>query len=872
MEKEQREIKKREKIVAISGTALVVLATGFLIFVIFSVQTLLSSLESIRNHPFKVINAGSALQTDVDNVRLSFEQLRNINTPEVVDEIRLQMDAYYSDTENQLSIMKDKYMGDPDDISRLAEMLEGMREEQNHFLDYAAAADRSREEIVAYNAENLAEINQSFDAQLESILDYSRNKFEFLYNQAQNTGLYTIITSCIIVASIIVVMLIYRWLVSWQTVRLQNQLQLFGLLSRTIDNVFMINDPEYPDRNFISENACRILGFQPETSAISPQMLFSYMSKEDQERITQLFNTRDESFWSTIFHYCHPNLSEEKSFQLQTYRIKSHTGDQFITVLTDETGMIKTQHRLEKAIIQAEQANQAKSEFLSRMSHEIRTPLNGIIGMVIIAQQNREDKIKVADCLRKISISSKHLLGLINDILDMSKIESGRMEINRAVFDFRVFMESLSNVICTQAQDKGIDFNVVFVGDIAESLSGDSLRLNQILMNLLSNALKFTPKGGSITLRVTHLREDKDRMWLEFRVSDTGCGIAPENYARIFNAFEQENTNISQLYGGSGLGLSISKRFTEMMGGSITVSSQLGKGSTFTVILPFGVVRQGHTPAVHFDHLRILVADDDPDTRAHARLLLGKLGAHVDTTDNGYEAVASVEHAQNIGEAYDLCLIDWKMPYIDGIETIRRIRETAVSARPAAVLLTAYDTTDIQEDAENAGACSIMTKPLFESSVVSLLKRLTDGQKEDEKTEDLAQGNFRGHRFLIVEDNDLNREIAVELLSATGAVIETAVDGEDALQKFSHSLPGYYDLILMDIQMPKMNGHEATKAIRSLNRKDAPDIPILAMTANAFSEDVEKSLACGMNGHISKPIDLKEIFKKIADALKSREA
>ena len=403
--------------------------------------------------------------------------------------------------------------------------------------------------------------------------------------------------------------------------------------------------------------------------------------------------------------------------------------------------------------------------------------------------------------------------------------------------------------------------------DMDETLRGDSLRVNQVLMNLLSNALKFTPRGGKITLRVTRLHEEEAKLWLKFEVSDTGCGIAPENYGRIFQAFEQESASVSQNYGGTGLGLSISKRFTEMMGGKISVSSRLGKGTTFSVVLPFGRVEQEADRERNFAGMTALVADDDPDAVAHARLLLEKLGVRVDVTDNGYEAAAKAEQAQAAETPYDLCLIDWKMPFIDGLETIRRIREGAAGRKPAAVLMTAYDTAEIKEESRRAGAFSIITKPLFESTLSALLSAISGNGGKEETDSVVPAGDFRGRRFLVVEDNELNREIAVGLLEATGAQIETAENGKEAVEKFDRSLPGYFDLILMDVQMPVMNGYEATKAIRALKRRDAGSIPILAMTANAFSEDVEKSLASGMNGHISKPIDLKEVFDKIASAL-----
>lgn len=869
MKREKKQLVRNKKISFVSGMTLIVLLAGFLLFIIFSIRSLVLRLEDIRNHPFQVMDAGGCLRNDVDNVRISFEQLRHINTPEVVADVRQQIQVFYEDAEDRLDIIEECYLGDPSEVDSLRKLMGEMQAEQDQFLDYAAAADRSEEEIISYSTAHLEEVNEAFDAQLEGILEFAGDRFDYFYDRAKSTGFYSILTSCLIFVAVLAVLFLYWYLMKWQTDRLQNQNQLFDLLSKTIDHIFMINELDHPERNFISENAGRILGFEPDPQNISPAMLFDYMSEEDRKMVQDLFSTDGETYWNAMFHYRNPALPEEKVFALQTYRIRAEGREQFISVLTDETEMVKNQKELETAVVQAEQANRAKSEFLSRMSHEIRTPMNGIIGMVMLAQQNLDNQTKVADCLRKISRSSRHLLNIINDVLDMSKIESGRLEINRADFDFRVLMESLNETIYGQAQDKGIEFEVVFVGDMDETLQGDSLRLNQILMNLLSNALKFTPRGGRITLRVTRLHADEKQLWLKFEVADTGCGIAPENYGKIFQAFEQENSRVSQNYGGTGLGLSISKRFTELMGGNISVSSRLGKGTTFTAVIPFGRVEQKEEKDRNFAGLTALVADDDPDAVAHGALLLKKLGVRVDVTDNGYEAAAKAEQAQAAGEPYDFCLIDWKMPYIDGLETIRRIRAGAASRKPAAVLVTAYDTAEIQEESRQAGACAIITKPLFESALTALLAEISGGGKETEEEKGLQTGDFRGRRFLVVEDNELNREIAVGLLEATGALIDTAENGKEAVDRFEASLPGYYDLILMDVQMPVMNGYEATRQIRALKRRDGMEVPILAMTANAFSEDVEKSLACGMNGHISKPIDLQEMFEKIEGALKA---
>mgnify|MGYP002601554678 FL=1 len=532
--------------------------------------------------------------------------------------------------------------------------------------------------------------------------------------------------------------------------------------------------------------------------------------------------------------------------------------------ITDITEQRELQKKLEKqskqlkeALKSAEQANQAKSDFLARMSHDIRTPMNAIMGMATIAKAHVDERERILDCMEKINGASKLLLSLINEVLDMSKIESGRLILSEDEFNVGELLQDLVVMMQPEIKNKQQTLNIHVKNLRHENVKGDTQRIKQVLMNILSNAIKYTPENGRITIEIYEKDPHNGIGNYQFVFEDNGRGMKPEFLDKIFEPFERASDDEIKRIQGTGLGMSISHKIIQMMGGDIKVESEYGKGSRFTIDMPLVCRDQKPDDKIEVEGLEVLVVDDDKIACLNTSSCLREIGINSECVYSGREAIEKVRQHHLAEKEYFAVIIDLKMPQMNGIETTRQIRRF-VGADVPIIILSAYDLEEYEAEAKEVKANGFITKPLYKSKLLQVLRSFLDegDQPEPIRPFKLSNVDYSGKRILLVEDNELNREIAVEIIGSTGITIDTAINGLDAVHKVAQSEEGFYQIILMDIQMPIMDGYEATRQIRSLQRRDIAHMPIIAMTANAFSEDVTNAIKAGMNYHLAKPIDI----------------
>ncbi len=620
--------------------------------------------------------------------------------------------------------------------------------------------------------------------------------------------------------------------------------------------------PDYRLRH-MNKEALRIYNMESmEQAQLALREVISSIYYPEQETIEQLkgFRESDGSLnYEAIVYYGQPN---ECHVMATTNVLHRRAGERVVVTTFMDISEINL---LRNALAAAEHANQAKTMFLNNMSHDIRTPMNAIIGFTSLAASHLDNPQRVKEYLQKISISSEHLLSLINDVLDMSRIESGKVKIDEQPLHLPDLLHDIRTIVQPTITSKRLDF-VIDTEDVRdENIIADKLRLNQILLNILSNGIKFNKTGGMVSLRVKQLNNaPAGYASYQFIVRDTGIGIKNEFLNQMFDAFAREETSTVSGIPGTGLGMTITKNIVDMMGGTISVESQEGVGTEFVVSLTF---RLSGEPVVYekieqLQGLRVLVADDDTDTCLNIAGMLTDIGMRSEWTVSGKEAVIRAKYAYETGDEFSAYIIDWLMPDMNGIETVRRIRRV-IGEEKTIIILTAYDWADVEEEAREAGVTAFCEKPLFMSELRDILCK----PLWEEKTVKEKKADFSGKKILLVEDNQLNQEIAVTIMEDMGLLVEIVDDGTMAVEKMKQAAPGQYDLILMDIQMPFMDGYEATRQIRNIEDSRLAATPIVAMTANAFSSDQEKAMACGMDGYLTKPVNIKALIQVLQEIL-----
>lgn len=783
--------------------------------------------------------------------------------------IRGILDELYEETDQVLKRLKHAYQGSDKEWDNLEDNLDEIKKQQNGFLLYVSADECfPQDQVIAYEEEKIEPLYQETTAMIDEMLeDAEEGGLQYVQNVEQ-LRVRVLVLSIILMVAMLAVFIFSQYIMWRQRKELQNRSTLFDSLSKSIDDAFVIRDAKSGEIVYRSLNMERVLGISP-----TDETLYQGLKSEDVDEIYRYIGDFElAASYKKLVEYTRPD-GEKRWVLLRLYRVNNLDTPQVISFYSDRTNEEKQRIFLDAAMENADKANQAKGDFLARMSHEIRTPLNAIIGLVTLAIASIEDSAKVQDCLTKINFSSKHLLMLIDDILDMSQIESNKMKLQNEEFDIYQFINSFVVTIYSQAKAKNLEFKESITGfSEGSEYYGDSLRMGQILLNLVSNAIKFTPECGSVFLKVEKLVTKKNLDIVRFEVTDTGIGMSEEVQERIFAPFEQADSSIAAKFGGTGLGMSITKNLVMLMDGKIYVNSKENEGTTFTVDIPL-LKKESETKIPDFENmgLNALVVDDEEEECRHAVRVLQEIKIQAEWVMHGAQAIERVISHHRGNRDYDICLIDWKMHDIDGIEVTRRIRAEVGYDVPI-VMISAYDYMEMEEEARAAGVDGFLPKPLYRTAVYEEISRELKEREGRQIQGKAKQKLLSGKKILLAEDNDINRDIAKELLELQGATVIACEDGKQALQAFQNSGIREYDAILLDIRMPVLDGYETAGRIRALNRKDAVIIPMIAVTAHAFSGDVTAALRAGMNAHVSKPLDIAELCDKLIKEMERAES
>ncbi|MEE0392128.1 MAG: response regulator [Lachnospiraceae bacterium] len=849
--------------------AVIVLMIVYLIVTLYNSERLAAQTEKMSSHPFEMVVAGGELKMCIAKMQVRVERLYKHNTMDDVIYIRGILDELYEETDQVLKRLKHAYQGSDKEWDNLEDNLDEIKKQQNGFLLYVSADECfPQDQVIAYEEEKIEPLYQETTAMIDEMLeDAEEGGLQYVQNVEQ-LRVRVLVLSIILMVAMLAVFIFSQYIMWRQRKELQNRSTLFDSLSKSIDDAFVIRDAKSGEIVYRSLNMERVLGISP-----TDETLYQGLKSEDVDEIYRYIGDFElAASYKKLVEYTRPD-GEKRWVLLRLYRVNNLDTPQVISFYSDRTNEEKQRIFLDAAMENADKANQAKGDFLARMSHEIRTPLNAIIGLVTLAIASIEDSAKVQDCLTKINFSSKHLLMLIDDILDMSQIESNKMKLQNEEFDIYQFINSFVVTIYSQAKAKNLEFKESITGfSEGSEYYGDSLRMGQILLNLVSNAIKFTPECGSVFLKVEKLVTKKNLDIVRFEVTDTGIGMSEEVQERIFAPFEQADSSIAAKFGGTGLGMSITKNLVMLMDGKIYVNSKENEGTTFTVDIPL-LKKESETKIPDFENmgLNALVVDDEEEECRHAVRVLQEIKIQAEWVMHGAQAIERVISHHRGNRDYDICLIDWKMHDIDGIEVTRRIRAEVGYDVPI-VMISAYDYMEMEEEARAAGVDGFLPKPLYRTAVYEEISRELKEREGRQIQGKAKQKLLSGKKILLAEDNDINRDIAKELLELQGATVIACEDGKQALQAFQNSGIREYDAILLDIRMPVLDGYETAGRIRALNRKDAVIIPMIAVTAHAFSGDVTAALRAGMNAHVSKPLDIAELCDKLIKEMERAES